>query len=79
MSKNNQEKPITVLTQFFTKDKLPDKKDLPFMTFGGGAYEIWDDSDWFDELTLEEKLERIWWAALPKDGSIIVKNNKKGG
>lgn len=40
------------------EERLPEFKDLPFITKGaGGEFELWEDTDWFDELTEKEQLE----------------------
>jgi len=58
------------------KDQEPTKKDLPFITFGkklnnfpksniiNEVYDLWDDSDWFLELSNEEKFEWVYWKRL---------------
>jgi len=38
-------------------DREPTIKDLPFVTFDGKDYELWEDSDWFSELTDDDKAE----------------------
>ena len=50
------------------KDKEPDIKDLPFITYNVIRYEseIWDDVDWFSELTDEDKSDWTHWLKLPK-------------
>ena len=45
------------------KDRTPEIKDLPFVTKEGENFELWDDSDWFCELTEKEQLE--WDYFLP--------------
>ncbi len=60
-------------------DQEPTTKDLPFMTYGMkieaapnmyfNEYEIWEDSDWFQELTENERLSWVFWRKLdpPKE------------
>jgi len=43
----------------------PTEKDLPFITWGVfTGFEIWDDTDWFFELTTKEQYERMFWGKL---------------
>lgn len=54
-------------------DREPTMKDLPFITFGKKlshfpksralqeVRDIWEDSDWFQELTEVERLEWVYW------------------
>lgn len=60
------------------EDKEPTEKDMPFVTFGvklshfpksdafNEFWQFWDDSDWFMELTEEERLEWVYWMPLKK-------------
>lgn len=43
----------------------PEIKDLPFITYGKyTGFEVWEDSDWFQELSLKEQYKREFWARL---------------
>lgn len=51
------------------KDREPEIKDLPFVTrmilpSGGREYELWEDSDWFDELDEADRLGHDFWFPL---------------
>lgn len=58
------------------EDKEPTEKDLPFITYGMKLsnwpnaptfikeMEVWEDTDWFFELTSEDRSEWIWWKKL---------------
>jgi len=42
-------------------DQEPTRKDLPFITQDtDGLYDVWDDSDWFDEI-LDERSQYTYW------------------
>ena len=50
-------------------ERKPEIKDLPFVTYmmgyGGRAYwELWEDSDWFQEIPELEQLEWTDWLKL---------------
>lgn len=48
-------------------EKEPAIADLPFVTFSYiYGHEFWEDSDWFQELTEKERLERTEWLTLEK-------------
>jgi hypothetical protein len=42
----------------------PEIKDLPFITKQGKNYELWEDSDWFEELSDKERLDWDGWVSL---------------
>lgn len=50
------------------EDQIPTMKDLPFITyryqFGGDEYEIWEDSDWFEEYDDNERFQWTHWMKL---------------
>ena len=48
------------------KDIEPTEKDIPFITWGlYSRYEVWEDTDWFCELTPEERTARVeYWYKL---------------
>jgi len=47
------------------KDRLPEIKDLPFVTIDEfDTYDIWEDSDWFDEIQENDKLSYQYWMPL---------------
>jgi hypothetical protein len=58
------------------EDRMPTEKDMPFVTYGEKLsrwpdvnsfierHEIWDDTDWFFELTDADRDEWIWWAPM---------------
>lgn len=50
------------------KDQMPTIKDLPFITYDDlrDSYDLWDDSDWFHELELEEQLHYTKWISIQK-------------
>ena len=54
-------------------DREPTMKDLPFITYGKSlsrfpksevimeTQDLWEDTDWFFELTEAERLEWVYW------------------
>ena len=45
-------------------EQEPIIKDLPFIAFDGdmyNKYEVFEDSDWFEELTEKDRLEYSHW------------------
>lgn len=48
------------------KDREPTIKDLPFVTYLNKVWELWEDSDWFQELSENERLEHKCWLPLTK-------------
>ena len=43
----------------------PEIKHLPFVTFDkDGNYELWEDSDWFQELTDKDKSKYVKWISV---------------
>ncbi len=51
-------------TNFINQEPTP--KDLPFVCIDkiGMFSEVWDDTDWFSELTDEDKAEWVYWTKL---------------
>ena len=50
-------------------DREPMIKDLPFLTYYRtqvGPFELWEDSDWFQELGEEERLQYTHWMPITK-------------
>ncbi len=48
------------------RNQDPEPKNLPFVwrSKKGLFSEVWDDTDWFNELTDVDKSEWEWWAEL---------------
>lgn len=61
-----------IKTWIETAEQLPTIKDLPFVTAEKGLYkgqwiyELWDDTDFFDELSEDEQLEYENWISIGK-------------
>jgi hypothetical protein len=60
-------------------EQEPTEDDLPFITymsdFGADQFELWEDSDWFQELSESERLEWEQWAPVkaPAENSLLDK------
>ncbi len=42
----------------------PTWDDMPFLTWDGKNYELWEDSDWFHELDDDDRAKRTDWVKL---------------
>lgn len=59
---NRSEKALLEQGWNLMKNGQPEEKDLPFVTYDGVNHvELWDDTDWFFELTDKEKLTHLYW------------------
>ena len=47
-------------------DQEPTMNDMPFVTHDGTHTDLWDDTDFFFELTEKERLSWTWWMKLEK-------------
>ena len=47
-------------------DREPTMDDMPFLTHDGDHVDLWDDSDWFFELSERERLSWIYWMPITK-------------
>jgi len=49
------------------KDKEPVWDDIPFITYDKyGTFDVWEDTDWFQELSEKDRLEHTHWAKITK-------------
>ena len=60
-----------------TKDIKPTIYDLPFLTYSGYIYEVWEDMDYFYELENEDREKKLYLCKIDQPNVISIYLDKE--